>query len=165
VRPALQPIALAIALAAFPGLASAAPPACRGTISGAVTARFDCVVVVAPGEDGRTYLTIAPTTPVEDIPSLAPGSFDVTDVLRRGTWKLDDLGMGKASLAAQGGTLFTATKTTGQRGEVRLTWKSVKKRKDGTWEVSGSYRARLLPAGAGKTGEVVVEVEFGGAKG
>jgi hypothetical protein len=162
---AVPRIAFALALAAGPRLAPAAPPACRGTISGSVTATFDCAVTVAPGEDGRTYLTIAPTTRVEDVPSLVPGSFDVTDVLRPGTWKLDDLGMGKASLAASGGTLFTATKTTGQRGEVTLTWKSVRKRKDGSWNVSGTYRARLLPVGAGKTGEVVVEASFGGSKG
>lgn len=161
--PASRRFALALSIALAPGLAAAAPPACRGTISGSVTARFDCAVTVARGEDGRTYLTIAPASKVDDLPSLAPGSFDVTDVLRPGTWRLDDLGMGKASVAAPGGTLFTATKTTGQRGEVTLTWKSVKKRKDGTWDVSGRYRARLLPVGAGKTGEVVVDVDFGGS--
>ncbi len=158
-------LALAAVLAATPGRVVGAPPSCKGSLSGAVTASFDCTVTVAPAGDGRTYATIQPTAPVEGLPGFAPGSFDVTDVLRPGTWTLDDLGMGKASVAAPGGTLFTATKTTGQRGEVRLVWKRVKKLEGGRWEVSGSYRARLLPVGAGKTGEVLVVVEFGGQRG
>ena len=65
-------------------------------------------------------------------------------------------------MAADSGTLYTATKTSGQRGEVEVTLTSVKRKpaaKD-AWVVHGSYRARLLPAGSGKSGEVVVEVKF-----
>jgi hypothetical protein len=70
--------------------------------------------------------------------------------------------MGRASVAADGGTLYTATRTTGQRGEVKLVLATVKKtaKVKGTWEVHGTYRARLIPAGGGKTGEVVVDVKF-----
>lgn len=158
-------LALATGLAATPGRAAAAQPSCTGSLSGAVAARFDCTVTVALAGDGRTYATISPTAPVEGLPGFAPGSFDVTAVLRPGTWKLDDLGMGKASVAAPGGTLFTATRTTGQRGEVTLVWKRLKKLDGGRWGVSGSYRARLLPVGAGKTGEVLVAVDFEGQGG
>ncbi len=158
-------LALAVVLAARPGIVVAAPPVCKGSLSGAVTAAFECTVTVERSGDGRVYATIQPTAPIEGLPGFAPGSFDVTDVLRPGTWKLDDLGMGRASVAAPGGTLFTATKTTGQRGEVTLVFKRTKKLEGGRWEVSGSYRARLLPVGAGKTGEVLVGVDFGRQRG
>lgn len=75
---------------------------------------------------------------------------------------LDDLGMGKASVAAEGGVLYTATKTTGQRGEVTLVLREASRDpgRKGAWIVHGTYRARLIPAGAGKEGDVLVEVTF-----
>jgi hypothetical protein len=153
---------LAFALGASPGTSSAAPPACSGTLSGSVTGKFDCEVSVTAGEDGAVFLVIAPTTRVDGVPSLVPGSFEVTGLLAPGTYRLEDLGMGKAAVAAEGGTLYTATRTTGQRGEVKLVFSKVGKggKGKGPYVVHGSYRARLLPAGGGKTGEVVVEVKF-----
>ena len=70
--------------------------------------------------------------------------------------------MGKASVAAEGGVLYTAAKTSGRRGEVTLTLTSLRASATiaGAFEVHGIYRARLVPVGAGKTGEVVVEVRF-----
>jgi hypothetical protein len=96
------------------------------------------------------------------VAAYAPGAFRLPLPIRAGTWTLDDLGMGKASVAAEGGVLYTATKTTGQRGEVTLVLRSVKQdpRTKGAWIAHGTYRARLIPAGAGKQGEVVVEVSF-----
>jgi hypothetical protein len=156
----LGPLALAALLLAGPaGAARAAPPACSGTLSGSVTGKFTCTVAVTPGEGKALYLVIAPTSKVDGVPSLVPGSFEITGLLRPGTHRLDDLGMGKASVAADGGTLFTATKTTGQRGEAKLTLTRARK-VNGAWEIHGSWWARLLPAGGGKTGEVVVEVTF-----
>ncbi len=150
-------VALAL-LAAAPG-ASAAAPACSGKLSGAVEGKFGCAVSVTAGEGGAAFLTIAPTSEVEGVPSLVPGSFEVTGLLAPGTYDLSRLGMGKAAVAVEGGALYTATKTSGQRGEVTLVLRKVRKVKD-AWEVHGTYRARLFPAGGGKTGEVVVDVKF-----
>jgi len=153
---------LVLSVGASPGLPAAADPACAGSLSGSVTGKFGCAVSLVAGSGDATYLVIAPTSRVEGVPSLVPGSFDVTGLLQPGTYTLDQLGMGKASVAAEGGTLFTATKTTGQRGEVTLVLSKV--RKDGkgvaSWKVHGTYRARLIPAGGGKSGEVVVDVKF-----
>jgi hypothetical protein len=153
---------LAAATVFVSGSARAAAPACAGTLSGSVTGKFECVVSVTTGEADKVYLTIAATTQVEGVPSLVPGSFEVTGLLRPGTYELSDLGMGKASVAAEGGVLYTATRTTGQRGEVKLTFKKVETgaRGNGAPVVHGAYRARLIPAGGGKTGEVIVEVKF-----
>lgn len=160
--PRLAPVLLALLAGAIPGVARAAPPGCSGTLSGSVTGKFACEVSVTSGEGGSSYLVIAPTTRVDGVPSLVPGSFEVTGLLVPGTYRLSDLGMGKAAVAAEGGTLYTATRTTGQRGEVTLVFSKVEKGGEGTGThvVRGTYRARLLPAGGGKTGEVVVEVTF-----
>jgi hypothetical protein len=155
-------LAWTLAAIVFATPAWSAPPACTGTLSGSVKARFDCYVSVLAGEDDRVFLTISTLEPVEGVPSTVPGSFEITGLLAPGTYTLDDLGVGKASVAAEGGTLFTATKTSGQRGEVRLVLEAVRKdpARKGAWTVHGTYRARLLPVGAGKTGEVVVEARF-----
>jgi hypothetical protein len=153
---------LALSLAASPGFSRGADPACTGTLSGSVVGKFECKASVVSGDGDATYLVIAATTRVDGVPSLVPGSFDVTGLLRPGTYTLDQVGPGKASVAADGGTLYTATKTTGQRGELKLVFSTVRKDGKGAapWEVHGTYRARLIPAGGGKTGEVVVEVQF-----
>lgn len=150
------------ALALAPYLALAETPACRGKLSGAVEGKFGCLARVARGEDGKVLFVITPKDPIPDVPTYQPGSFELPDRPAVRTYTLDTLGFGMASVAKEGGTLFTATKTTGQRGEVTLTLKSVKadSREKGAWAVHGAYRARLLPAGAGKQGEVVVEVDF-----
>jgi hypothetical protein len=140
--------------------ASRAPTACKGTISGAVQASFDCVATVRPVGDGKLVFVVDGKAPIADVPSYAPGGFELPQAPRATRYTLDTLGMGRASVAARGGTLFTATKTSGQRGEVTLTFTSVKKRPDGAYDVRGRYRARLLPAGHGKQGEVVVEATF-----
>jgi len=160
--PRLEGILLALLVGAAPGVARTAPPGCSGTLSGSVTGKFACEVSVTTGEGGSAFLVIAPTTRVDGVPSLVPGSFEVTGLLAPGTYRLADLGMGKAAVAAEGGTLYTATRTTGQRGEVTLVFSKVEKGANGkgTPVVRGTYRARLLPAGGGKTGEVVVEVKF-----
>jgi hypothetical protein len=143
-------------------LSLAANPACTGKLSGAVTGSFECDVSIVKNEEGQAFLVIAGRGPIENVPSYVPGSFEVTGLLRPGTYTLDQLGGGRASVAAENRTLYTATRTTGQRGEVTLVLKSVGEdpERKGGYRVHGSYRARLLPAGGGKSGEVIVEVEF-----
>ena len=64
-------------------------------------------------------------------------------------------------IAAEGSALYTATRTTSQRGEVTLVLTSVRKGPGGKGHVAhGTYRAKLVPVGAGKSGEVVIDVTF-----
>jgi hypothetical protein len=137
-------------------------PACQGTLSGMVKGTFACDVTLTEPGDGEALFVVQPRGPVPDVPSYAPGAFRVPLPISARTYTLDDLGMGKASVAAEGGTLYTATRTSGQRGEVTLVLRTVKQDqgKKGSWIVHGTYRARLIPAGAGKQGEVIVEVTF-----
>jgi hypothetical protein len=119
-------------------------------------------VVVTSGQDGSALFALQAGAPLPHVPSFVPGAFEIPEPLEARIYTLESLGQGKASVAAEGGTLFTATKTFGQRGEVRIELTSVAKdpAAKGAYVVHGSYRARLIPVGAGKTGEVVVEARF-----
>jgi len=154
-------VLLASILLAVPA-ASAAARRCAGTLSGDVTGRFECEVRITTTDGERLVLEIVPRTIIDLVPSYVPGAFDVTGLLKPGTYGLDELGVGKASVAVEGGALYTAAKTSSQRGEVRLELTAVEspKGKSGSWTVHGKYRARLVPAGGGKSGEVVVEASF-----
>jgi hypothetical protein len=159
------PAGPAISLAATV-LAAAAPrpaaAACKGRISGDARGAFACIVTLAPADDGTPVFTITPKDVLPDIPVYKPGSFQVPAPVRPGTYRLAELGMGMASLAIDGGALYTATRTYSQRGDVTLELRSVKpdRARPGAYVVHGSYRARLIPAGGGKTGEVLFEVTF-----
>lgn len=135
---------------------------CKGTLSGKVKGSFTCDAGILSTGDGKAAFIVRPRGPIEGVPAYAPGAFEIPLPPRIGTYTLDDLGMGKASVAADGGAYYSATKTTGQRGEVTLVLRSVKKdpKVDGAWIVHGTFKARLPPAGGGKEGEVVVEVTF-----
>ena len=152
----------AAALASSPDRARAEGAACKGRLSGAVEGTFGCQADVTTDPDGRVLFVITPKDAIPDVPTYQPGSFELPGRPAVRTYTLDTIGMGMASVAKEGGTLFTATKTTGQRGEVTLTLRSVKADPvvKGAYTVRGAYRARLIPAGAGKRGEVIVEVDF-----
>jgi hypothetical protein len=151
----------ALTLLVLAAAQAAAPPACKASLSGSVKAEFECLVAVTEFEEGAVFVLHA-QAPVSGIPSVVPGAFKLPLPVQAGTYTLDTLGHGKASVAAEGGTLYTATKTSGQRGEVTLTFTKVAKdpKSKGAYVVHGSYRARLVPAGGGKQGEVVVEARF-----
>ncbi|HEU4384639.1 MAG TPA: hypothetical protein VFR85_14220 [Anaeromyxobacteraceae bacterium] len=154
---------LSLALIASALLAPAgAAAACKGRVAGSVSGKFGCEARVFTNDEGQVFFVIAPKDQLPDVPAYQPGSFELPERPAAKRYTLETLGMGMASVAREGGTLFTATKTSGQRGEVTLTLKSVKPdpKVKGAYAVHGSYRARLLPAGAGKEGEVVVEVDF-----
>jgi len=152
------------ALLLWSALAAAAPvkgASCKGTLSGAVRGSFPCTVS-AFSRDGGHYLVIEPGGPIEKVPGYWPGSFQLSSAPRARTYRLDDLVAGRASVAAEGGALYSATKTSSQRGEVtiRLTAVAPGPQGEGSYLVRGSYQARLLPVGAGKSGEVAVDVKF-----
>lgn len=138
----------------------AAPPACQGTVSGSVTGTFDCGAAVFT-RDGSVFFEISGKEMPKEVLAWQPGTFTLDGAPAVTTYTLDTLGLGMARVAKEGGTLFTATRTSGQRGEVTLELKAVKPAKEkGSWVVHGAYRARLLPVGAGKTGDVVIEATF-----
>jgi hypothetical protein len=155
---AFVPLALAFAALAEPK----EPASCRGKITGAVSAGFTCLAEVWTTDEGTPVFVITPKDVVADVPVYKPGAFELRAPPAVRRYTLDDLGMGMASLAVDGGALYTATKTSGQRGEVTLDLRSVKRNpgRSGAWIVHGTYRARLVPAGAGKPGEVVFDVSF-----
>jgi hypothetical protein len=156
--------AVLAAIAALLGQAAAAAPAaaCSGKMSGSVEATFTCEASVTTTADGTAVFVLNGTTAIDGVPSYTPGAFEVPGVLAVKTYTLATLGMGKASVAAESGTLYTAAKTSSERGEVEITFTSVRERSDapGTYDVRGRYHARLVPAGSGKTGEVRIDVTF-----
>jgi hypothetical protein len=153
---------LALATLLAFGSAPARADRCEGSLSGSAVGKFACVVTVTETEEGQALFAIEPKAPIAGVPSYAPGAFQLPPPVEAKTYTIDTIGPGRASVAAEGGTLYTATRTTGRRGEVTLTFKSLKRnpKAPGTWTAHGTYRAVLVPAGAGKSGEVVVEVRF-----
>jgi hypothetical protein len=162
VQPLRKPLLLGCFLLLGASRVWAEPPACRGTVSGAVKGGFDCEARMTTSEDGKFHFVLAAKDMIAGVPTYQPGSFELPGVPTVRTYTLDDLGVGIASVAREGGTLFTAAKTSSQRGEVTLELRNVKPDPGGrgTYVVHGTYRARLLPAGAGKRGEVIVEASF-----
>jgi hypothetical protein len=156
------PSAAVLALLAGGAVPAAEPARCEGTLSGDVQAKFACAVLLGTQPGGELAFVISIPGPLEGVPSLVPGAFQLPAPARKGTFTLAELGMGKASVAREGGALYTATKTSSQRGEVTLTLTSVKKsaKVPGGYDVRGTYRAKLVPVGGGLTGEVVVDVKF-----
>jgi hypothetical protein len=148
-----------LALAAAPARAA---PDCRGTLSGAAKGAFGCVAVLASDDEGKVFFVLQAKDAVQGVPSYAPGAFELPGAPAVRTYRLADLGAGKASVLVDAGTMYSATKTTGTRGEVTLTLKSVKRdpKKKSAWVAHGTYRARLLPAGSPREDEVVVEATF-----
>jgi len=157
----MKPLVAAALLAALAAPAAARETGCRGTISGAVKGTFTCKLG-AFAREGSHYLVIEPLGPVEGVPGYWPGSFELPGKPAARRYTLDDLVSGRASVAAEGGALYSATKTSGQRGEVTLQLRSVEPDPSaaGSFRVRGSYRARLVPVGAGKSGEVLLDVTF-----
>lgn len=153
-------LVLAGLIVAAPALGRPVEPACRGKVSGSVSGAFECTFHVAVVNDATLAFEIRPTGTMPGVPAYAPGAFQVSRPVKPGVYTLDTLGMGRASVADDDKTLFTATKTSGQRGEVKLTVTAVERGPGGLERLHGTYWARLIPAGAGKPGEVIVDVTF-----
>jgi hypothetical protein len=159
-RPIATAVLLVTSLSAAPCFAEERE--CSGTLSGSAKGKFTCLVSMTTNESGQVFFVITPKTMIDGIPSYAPGAFQIPAPPRAQTYTLGELLPGRASVAVEGGTLYTATKTSGQRGEVALAIKSLKPDPTvkGAYRVRGTYRAKLLPVGEGRQGEVVVEAEF-----
>jgi hypothetical protein len=157
-------LAALLFVAAAPVMAGALEGRCSGVISGAVHGKFKCTAGIEVTDEGKLVFTITPTEAIPDVPSYAPGSFELPQPLSRGVLDLQSLGFGKASVAAPGGTLYVASKTSSSRGEVTLTLDQAKEAPAGSgkYVLRGSYRARLVPAASPKQESVIIEVQFQG---
>ena len=82
---------------------------------------------VAAGRGGSRPVRHRGDHAVAGAPGYAPGAFEIPLPVEAKTYTLDSLGQGRASVAAEGGVLYTATKTSGHRGEVEVAFTSVKK--------------------------------------
>ncbi len=150
-RMANPSIALA-ALLVLAGPTGSAPPRCAGKLSGAAHGVFECAVSVRSGEEGQALFVIEARAPIPGIPAYAPGSFEIPLPVEAKTYTLDSLGQGVASVAAEGGTLYTACEDVwpawGGRGGVH-------NREGGPCDEGrlGSPRLLSRPALAGGVGE------------
>ncbi|HUL60259.1 MAG TPA: hypothetical protein VLU43_13335 [Anaeromyxobacteraceae bacterium] len=163
-RAALGVLGVLGVLGGAPGPAAAGDtrPACSGTLSGAVEGKFECTATLARGPGGKAVFVVAPRSFPDGVPSYDPGAFEVPEPVSARTYTLDTLGHGMARVAVESGTLYTATKTSSQRGEVTLTLTRATPdpAARGAWTIGGTYRARLLPSGSPRKDAVVVEVRF-----
>lgn len=145
------------ALLATPARAGEA--ACQGTLRGAVEGTFRCTVEARP--DGEAVgLSVTALGPVGESRSFAPGGFQLAAPLRAGTYRLGDMQAARSSIIASTGALYSATRTSGQRGEVTLTLSSVAGPKGGAYRVHGTLHAVLLPSGSPRQDSVTLDVEF-----
>jgi hypothetical protein len=167
----------ALALAAGPARAEQAAPArpaavakpaepasCTGTLSGAFKATFKCGVVVRDLGDGTAVLEIAlQEKKIDGVTSFAPGGWIIPGVPAKGTYPLAALGQGRSSLILEAdGTLFSAQRTSTERGEVTLVLTKVRGSTalPGTYEVAGTFTATLPAAASRRSDAITVQVKF-----
>jgi hypothetical protein len=133
------------------------PTGCTGTLSGAVTATFGCSVT-ARIEGNLATVTITADGPVAGVRALKPGTVSLSVPVPSGTYSGEALKGAAASVETTAGATFTAG---AGKGEVTLTVDQAERYRQApnNLVMSGSLKARLLPARGGK-GEVVVEVRF-----
>lgn len=143
--------------------APAEEPGCRGSLSGAAKGQFRCAASVSVNDEGRSTLSIRLTEPLPGVKSLAPGAMEIAGTFVEGSYTLDQATAARASVVTEGGLLFSATRTTGKRGEMKLTVRRVTRdarARGGVGSLAGSLRAVLVPENPGVSEQVVLEVEF-----
>lgn len=142
---------------ATPPVAATEPGGCTGTLSGAVTATFSCTVT-ARVEGQVATVTVAVDGPVAGVRTLLPGTVSLATPVGSGAYTGEALASASARVETAAGATFQAGKG---RGEVTLTVDQAESYRQAPHHLvmSGSLKARLLPAQGGK-GEVVVEVRF-----
>jgi len=153
-------LVLSLAAAAAASAKDLAP--CKGELSGAVKGTFRCAVEVRDGGDGVVTLGVTALEPVAGVQSLAPGGFQLPGPLKARTYTLADVVNGRVAVIAADGVLYSATRTTGTRGEATLALREVKRlaQPAGAWAVRGRLEARLKPSGSPRADEIVLVVEF-----
>ena len=134
---------------------AAEPSGCTGTLSGAVTASFGCTVTArVEGKVATVVITVA--GPVAGLRALQPGTVSLALPVASGAYSGEALSAASASLETTAGARYAAG-----RGDVTLTIDQAERYRQSPNHLvmSGSLKARLLPAPGGK-GEVLVEVRF-----
>ena len=135
----------------------AEPGGCTGTLSGAVTASFACTVTAAI-EGNVATVTIAADGPVTGLRELKPATVSLPLPVPSGSYSGEALKSAASSLVTSAGAAYSAGPG---KGEVTLTVDQAERYRQAPnfLVMSGSLKARLLPAKPGK-GEVVVEIRF-----
>jgi len=156
----LQAAALALALHA--SAAHAGSPSCSGTLSGAVKGAFSCTVEAAVNAAGNVRLVIAAEAPPAGVKTLVPAELEIPGPPAAGTHTLKTLVGARASVSTAAGASWSAAKAKRNRGEVSLALESLERERSAgdALTVSGSFHARLVGAGRGKKGEIVLDVTF-----
>ncbi len=133
------------------------PTGCTGTLSGAVTASFTCTVA-ATVEGKSVKVVIASDQPVTGLRSLKPVTLVLAAPVSNGSYTGEALGSAASSLETAAGASYTAG---AGKGEVTLTVDQAERYKQApsSLVMSGSLKARLVPAKGGK-GDVTLEVRF-----
>lgn len=147
----------ATAVKPAPAAEEAGPVTCTGTLSGAVTGKFDCRVTVATDGTSASF-KVEPLGAVAGVRTLVPAAFELAAPLRAQAYGREAITAGEAVVELAGGQRFTAS---GRRGEVALQLDSAERYKQaqGFYVVSGTMRAHLVADG-GALGEVVLELRF-----
>jgi hypothetical protein len=162
-HPSAVTLVTAAALALVAGPARAGAAECTGTLSGAHQASFKCGVVVRDLGDGTAVIEIKLKERLDGVGSFTPAGWIIPGAPAPGTYPFAALGQGRSSLILEAdGTLFSAQRTSSERGDAVLTLTKVKKaaKAPGTWEVSGTFTATLPAAASRRTDEIVVRVKF-----
>ena len=155
--PAAPPAAKATPAPANQPAQPADPSGCSGTLSGAVTATFACSVETRI-EGGLAKLVVSVEGPVAGVRALQPATVSLPVPLPSGSYTGAALKSASSSVETAAGASFAAGPG---RGEVTLVVDQAEQYRQmpNHLVMSGSIKARLVPAKGGK-GEVVVEIKF-----
>jgi hypothetical protein len=150
----------AVAVVLFLSLAPSDAEACTGKLSGALSGTFGCTLSVTAGKAGQFSVVIAPSGKIAGIERFLPATFELPGKPAVGTFTLATFAGARASLQTTGKVDYVAGLAAGKRqGEVTLVVETAEREARGGYTLSGTLRARLVPA-SGTGAPVVMDVAF-----
>jgi hypothetical protein len=155
---ALSVLLASSALAQAEDTGTTADSVCLGSLSGAVSAVFDCTVKVTAKKGGDTVtFEVKATKPVKGLKSFEPGTFTIKIPITEQTYMHRDLVAASASAVTAGGKKLSATGNVADRGDFEVAVESVKQVR--TLKV-GSFKihAHLVPADAKDKTEIQTSI-------
>jgi hypothetical protein len=124
---ALSVLSATVSQAQTDATGSAADAVCLGSVSGAVSAVFDCTVKVIEKKGGDVVtFEIKLTAPVKGLKSFEPATFAIKLPLSPQTYTHRDLASASASAVTAGGKKFSASGAVADRGDFEVQVESVK---------------------------------------
>jgi hypothetical protein len=154
----LSVLAASMALAQAQDTGSTADAVCLGSLSGAVSAVFDCKVKVIANKSGDAVtFEVKLTEPVKGLKSFEPGTFTVKLPLTEQTYTHRDLVSASASAVTTSGKKLSATGNVADRGDFEVSVESVKRSRT---LMVGSLKihAHLVPADAKDKTEIQTSI-------